>query len=294
AYLFPEVIVGTSSNIDDYDPAFLARYDTLLLSRFTFRDRGRAERTVREFAEAGGRAVVDMTGAPLDPLAREPRFLDVYGEPALGLRQAALNAAGVLESLRPFPESVGGVAIGEWRGTAVQGAQTELIHFDYPATKSVLIGRNVYGNGSVDFVGLNLLFHAAVTRDPLAVRILADELGLSADAPVSDSRLVLQDYAADQAGYRFRLSLDDDAWVLLPMGEVDGSTVRVDGTYVPIVGVESLIMAHVPAGDHAVEVAITRAPIYGAGWAITVAGLAILAACLLRFVRPDIRAEAHP
>jgi uncharacterized membrane protein len=276
AYLFPEISVGSSAVLDSYDAEFLARFDVLVLSRFEVDSRRRAEKLIVDFASRGRRVVVDLTAAPLDPLAREPRFLGVYGEPAIGIKRAVIDYEGASRSLQPFPERIGDVAIPEWRGVAVQGADEELVHFDYAAARGALIARNRYGEGYVEFIGLNLMFHAAVTKDPLAVEVLERSLGLTAFEAPSDREVPLEGYVASDRGYRFEVEVPREEWLLLPFGQVDGTRVFVDGRPTDIAGIESLTLARVPAGRHAVTVAVTRTGVYRLGLAASAAGLALL------------------
>ena len=76
------MIVGVprETKLDEYDVDFLADFDTLVLAGFGWNDRAEAEAMVRSLAGQGKRIVIDLAGTPHDALAREPRFLDVYGE----------------------------------------------------------------------------------------------------------------------------------------------------------------------------------------------------------------------
>ncbi len=61
--LFPEVTIGSSGNIEDYDLEFLELFDVIVLSRFTFNNRGAAEEMVVNLAEKGKTIVIDLTSA---------------------------------------------------------------------------------------------------------------------------------------------------------------------------------------------------------------------------------------
>ncbi|MBN4074226.1 hypothetical protein JYT27_00195 [bacterium AH-315-D21] len=268
--LFPEVTTGTSDNIEDYDIEFLEQFDVIVLSRFTFDTRRRAEDTIKQLAKQGKTIVVDLTSAPLDTLSREPRFLGVYGEPVLQINQARTIIDGVVTPLLPFTDE-----FGTWRSVTPQGANEVLIPFEYLAIEGAAISRNVYGNGQVIFVGLNLMFHAAITDDPLAIRILESILGIEAKMPSGDKTIPLENYVTGEDGWRFDITLPSEKWVLLPMGLHAGTSVEVDGETVDIIGVESLILAKLPAGTSSVHIKSEQTSIYTIGRATTLIGVLV-------------------
>lgn len=267
ALLFPEVTIGTSSNIQHYDLEFLEQFDVLVLSRFTFNSRKQAEEIVTTLAEQGKTIVVDLTSAPLDTLSREPKFLGVYGEPVLQISQARTIIDGVLSPLLPFTDE-----FGTWRSVTPQGADEVLIPFEYIAAQGTALSRNVYGDGQVMFVGLNLMFHAAITDDPLAIRILETVLGIEAKQGSGDRSIPLQNYVANEDGWRFDITLPDEQWVLLPMGMHAGTSVEADGEEVEIVGVESLTLAKLPGGTSSVHIKSDQTAIYTIGRMTTLIG----------------------
>ncbi|NQW18041.1 MAG: hypothetical protein HQ478_11220 [Chloroflexi bacterium] len=280
AILFPEIIVGFSPNVDDYTPEFLNEFDTLVLSRFSFNSRAEAEKMVTDFAASGKKVIIDITGAPLDPLSREPKFLGVYGEPIIGISRANLILNGAATPLQTFTEE-----FGPWRSTTPQGVEQVLIPFEFPAAEGVLIGRNTYGDGEVDFIGLNLMFHAVITSDPLAIRILEAELDRTAKQRPADIAVPLKNYQATEAGWSFDTELDAEHWVLFPMANHVGTRVLVDGVSVEELSIETLTFAKIPAGLHSVQIISEKTTIYTIGRAMSVVGGLILVAYVTGLLR---------
>lgn len=266
--LFPEVTIGTSGNIQDYDPEFLALFDVIVLSRFTFNNRGAAEDIVKDLARQGKTVVVDLTSAPLDTLSREPKFLGVYGEPVLQISQARTVIDEVVSPLLPFSDE-----FGVWRSVTPQGADKVLIPFEYISAQGSALSMNEYGDGQVMFVGLNLMFHAAVTDDPLAIRILESLLGIKAKQPAGDKTIPLRNYEASEDGWRFDIRVPDEQWVLLPMGLHAGTSIEADGEEIEIVGVESLTLAKLPEGTSSIYIKSEQTAIYSIGKITTVVGV---------------------
>lgn len=274
--VFPQMTVGSSSNFDDYTDEFLTQFDLVLLSRFTTSSRGNTESRVERLAEGGMRFVVDLTGAPVSPLSRQPKFLDVYGEPVLQIEQATLIRDDQRTRLLPFDTE-----INAWNSVSPQGAQETLVRFDYPAAEGVAIGRNVYGEGEVIFLGLNLLFHASSADDPHAISLLEEILELPALTEPDDIAYPLSKYEAGEDGWTFEIDLPEAGWVLFPMAHYEGTRVYANGEKIESTGIERLTFARMPAGVSSVEIRSERTGIYTAGNIASVLGLLLLASFLL-------------
>ena len=275
ALIFPQMIVGSSFSIEDYPMEFLELFDVIVLSRFETADRGRAEARVRELAEEGKRIVVDMTAAPTNAFSRQPKFLGVYGEPVLQIGQAIVTRDGERTAWLPFSQE-----FGEWRSVTPQGADEDLVFFEYPAANGSVISRNSYGDGEVLFLGLNMIFHAAITGDRAAIRLLEEVTGLQAGEFPQDMAVPLSDYEKGPDGWQFGIHLDSPQWVLFPMAFHGGTRVTANGQEVESIGIERLTLARMPAGDSAVQIRYVRTGIYSAGIAASALGLLALAAYL--------------
>ncbi|MCH7996551.1 MAG: hypothetical protein IIB11_02080, partial [Chloroflexi bacterium] len=79
--LFPSVVPGASSKIDDYSLELLQEFPTLILSGFSWHSKADAEALIKEYLKGGGKVIVDLTGVQEDILSKRPKFFDVYGEP---------------------------------------------------------------------------------------------------------------------------------------------------------------------------------------------------------------------
>ncbi|HWQ15169.1 MAG TPA: 6-pyruvoyl-tetrahydropterin synthase-related protein, partial [Roseiflexaceae bacterium] len=264
AYRFPQIVVGASPFLDDYSLDELRRYHTLALSGFAWRDRRAAEELVRAAAEAGVRVVVDLTGAPNDPLTGSARFLDVYAEPVI-LDRAPVVASGALGRFALAPLAASGDL---WYTHTPQGAIAAQLSFDYLGQTAALVGRS-RDAGSIWFVGLNLPYHAALTGDQAALTLLGDLLQLAPGATQERRTVPLRDYTAGHQGYAFRYTLDRPARLFVPLAAHEGIEVLVDGVPAPVTSYERLLAFDAPPGDHAVRVRVRRGPIYTLGQAVS-------------------------
>jgi uncharacterized membrane protein len=273
AYLFPLIKVGRSPRLDDYSFAELAHYKTLVLSGFSWRDRTRAEDLAVQLAKAGVQVVVDLTGVPEDPVASIPRFLGVWGENIiLGADAIRTRGSGGVYDFQAF-----GSRDQLWYCHTPQGLQTETMSFDYLGENATVAGYNQYDNGRVWFLGLNLPYHAALTRDPGAIRLLADLLQLNPDRVSDYTAVALADYNADQNGYRFRFRLDRAATLFLPVAYHEGMVLSMDGKLVPLDSFELMAAFAAPGGEHTVELRFLPTTIHWLGGLVSGLGVMALA-----------------
>ena len=263
AYLFPQLIVGTSTAVDDYTLEELSAYQTIVLSGFGWRDRQRAEALVQAVAARGVRVVVDLTGAPLDPIARIPRFLDVWGE-RLILAPEPVRVSGTQGSY-----DLGAFSTEEelWYTHTPQGLDATTLSFNYLGEDADVLGyRSLPAGGEIWFVGLNLPYHAAVTHDPATIDLLSELLQLEPGETSAYQVLPVGGYAADQAGYEFTYTMDTAGRALFPVARHEGAVVEVDGTPVQIHSFEKLVAFEAPAGTHTVRIGLESTPVYWLGW----------------------------
>ena len=286
AYLFPQLVVGTSLHVDDYTLDDLRRYQTVVLSGFTWRDRSAAEALVVQAAAAGVRVVVDLTGTTEDPLARAPRFLGVWGEPVvLDAQPVLVQGAGQPQVLQAF-----GRITGLWHALAPQGMETTTRWFDYLGERAAAVGYTAYGAGQVWFIGLNLPYYAATSQDPTAIAILAEVLGLPPHTPTHYTAVALQGYQADAKGYRFSYRLATPERLIVPIAAHDGTVVAIDGIPVAIHSLEQLIVIEAPAGDHQVAIGFRPTRVYLFGKLVSLLAVLGVIGIAIRW-RPSVPAS---
>lgn len=272
ALIFPQVVVGSSEYLDDYDQSFLGQFDQLFLSGFKWRSKKDAEQMVQDFLDAGGkRVVVDLTGVPNDVLSRRPKFLDVYGEPVPNIAQADLTIDGQTQQLLPFDAET-----RPWHTYTPQGLDRTLVGFTYPIASGAALGVKNVGEHQVYYLGLNLVFHALLTRDPVAMQMLRRLFGLNANQMPNREVIALEQYQSGQDGYRFKYHLDRDTQVLIPVAHHSGTRVYIDGQPVPSRSIDQLTLVRLAAGGHKVQIRSEQTPIYFAGRAATLVGVLVV------------------
>ncbi len=277
AMLFPRIVAGGSRQVDDYSPADLAGYSTLYLSGFSWNNQAKAERLVRDFAAAGGTVVIDLTGAPRDPLARVSKFLGVYAEPVVLNHPLTMSGEMGAFAFAPFD-----AANVPWHAFVPQGVFSTSLTFDYLGERAIGLAYQQSGAGRIWFLGANLPYHAFLTRDAQAVRILETVLGAQAGQPPARQETPLAGYQADVTGYRFSYTLDRDGLLIVPVAHLPGLTAKIDGQPVATMALDTLVGLRAPAGEHQVELLVRPTPIYTIG-----AGISLLVVIfMLAFLPP--------
>lgn len=269
--LFPQIEVGTSTYLDDYSPEFLGRYSHVVLSYFNWHSKEKAEELVTNYVKNGGQAVVDLGGAPVDVLSKEPLFLGVYGEPISEGSQVTLMMDGAEMTLLPFSADY-----PDWNSYSPQGLDEDLITFNYLDETAVALGYKRIDGGRVDFIGLNLFYHAVLTRDPVAISIIEGELGIKADALAAAPTVTMEDYSAQQDGYRFSYQTDRAEDLVVPVAWHSGLVVEVDGRRVEAISINELVSFTAPAGRHSVFITLVPTAAFYLGLGATGAGIILL------------------
>ncbi len=276
AYLFPNLITATSPYLDDYTLEELQRYQTIVLAGFTWHNRTAAEELVRAAARHGVRILIDLTGIPEDPWARQPVFLDVWGEKVVLDTPPVIKDNDHSYRLRSFDQSM-----LPWYTHTLQGLDYAELSFDYLGEHAAVLGYRSVGDAKIWFIGLNLPYHAALTSDPVAVQWLSSVLKLTPHHSSSRSSVSLTDYHADQRGYRFRYTLNQPERLFVPMAAFAGTRVFIDGQMVAVHSFERLLAFDAPAGTHQVHIDIEVTPVYYTGIIISLLSFAILLRILL-------------
>ena len=278
--LFPEILVASSQYIDDYALEDLQRFPTLVLAGFSWRNLENAESLVTEYANQGGRVIVDLTGVPMEVFSRRPKFLGVYGEPV------SLYAAPVIEygpesgfetrRLRGFD-----AAYAPWSAISPQGLDESTVTFGYLGQVGTAVGYKELGAGRAWFLGLNLAFHSMLSKDPVGIELLEDVIGIESGMAPARQTVAMDNYNAGSDGYTFSYTLEEAELLLIPVARHDGTVVTIDGARVNPVDLGDLTYINAPAGIHTVHLGFEKTPVYRVGIAVTLFAFLVMGYGLL-------------
>ncbi len=266
--LFPSVETGRA-RLDSYTENELAQYDTVFLTGVEWESRTRAEQLVRGYVKGGGHVIVDLTQFPKGILNDCPSFLGVAGERvSLNQMPAMLVGQGTLQ-LQPLSKE-----FNPWVAVVPQGLDQVDISFGYYGQPAALLGTKKLEGGDVTFIGMNLPYHAYLTRDPEALSLLAGLLGTEPGAVPNRTAVPLESYRASSTGYGFGLSVPAETAgrrIILPFAATDSIRVRVDGTKVKASVVENLIAITSEPGQHEIRLEAGPPPLAGVSGVVSIA-----------------------
>lgn len=287
AMLLPQIDIGCGRRLDDYSLDELQPYPVLVLSGVEWQDRVAAEELVLAYAKAGGRVIVDLTGFPLDPYARQPRFLGVYGEPVTLQEKVSIHSRTEEIPLQPFAPS-----FSLWKCSMPQGLDKIDRYIDYYGVKGAVSGFKTVAGVKILFLGGNLAYHAFLTRDPAAVALLQEIVALPAAAE-STRFLPFEAYQATSVGYIMQCVSREAADVVIPVAALDGMQVYVDGQPAAYRCFEQQILLPLSSGAHRIDLFLRETPVYRYGkWGtlLTLLGI-LLCAHIFRKKPPPERGE---
>lgn len=173
---FPMVEETDDTNLNHYTYEELSQYRQIYLAGFTYTDRESAEQLIKKLSENGVRVVILADGIPVDGNSGLQTFLGVtcqkitfsYGYPELD------TTKGIIRS-DLFPEGH-----SKWNTVYLKGLT------DIWGTATVLDKQLAfYGTGqnkNLIYVGLNLTYHYALTKDKSIGLLLSEAIQLSGDS----------------------------------------------------------------------------------------------------------------
>lgn len=248
AMRFPGAEVGYSNYLDDYAQGYLQKYSLIVLSGAEWHIQSRAEKLAVEYAQSGGRLIVDLAGAPKSILSKQPKFLDVYGEPVVLPDSMPVFGQGtsvnVSEQLSPVSDYSSFVPMGldqvEWS-------------FDYYGNKASVFGYKNVGGARIGFLGANLTKLAVLSGDDSALKFIRKIFDLPLDfepgalVPLTNFRIISN-------GYEMSYQSEHALTAIVPVANLKGTEVFLDGMPISNEGFEDLIQLELPAGSHSLKI----------------------------------------
>jgi uncharacterized membrane protein len=179
---YPCFTVGDSDVIDEYGFEELKDYQVIFLTGFEYKNKGNAEKLLKELADAGVRVVIDSTHMPADSKTNQETFLGVTSQQVhFESHYPTLEYNGELINTEGFPEedydfSTGYIAaVDHALGSFQMGNQT-----------LTFLGYNEE-NPDIYFVGLNLMYFVTETGDQAVLNLLNEVLTIpDAELPVRE------------------------------------------------------------------------------------------------------------
>ncbi len=175
SFWYPAMEETDDTNLNHYTFEQLKKYDTILLSGFTYDDQESAEDLILRLSESGVRILIAADGIPLDNRIHERNFLGVRcNNITFSNGYPEMNTIVGLINTDLFPadyatwETVYVEGLDEVWGTALDN-DVQLPFYGTVKNENIIV------------VGLNLNFYYSLTRDKSIERLLSNELDVQVD-----------------------------------------------------------------------------------------------------------------
>lgn len=178
AMIYPEIYESDETDIEKYSVSELSKYETVYLSGFTYDDRDDAEKIIKDVAKSGTKVVINADNIPYDQNTRNKAFLGITcnsinfenGYPTL-----IIDKKEILTEL--FDEEY-----AQWQGVYINGLKNVDGYFKENGQKIDFMGS--IKDKNINFVGINLISHYAITYDDTLKKYIDDLVGFKQeDAP---------------------------------------------------------------------------------------------------------------
>lgn len=180
AMIYPQIYEGLDKNIEKYSVSELSKYDTVYLSGFTYDDKDAAEKIVRDTAKKGTKIVINADHMPYDKTTRNMVFLGVSCNSISfenGYPNLVIDNKEVVTEL--FDSNY-----QDWQGVYLNGLKKVNGHFTEDGKEIAFLGSI---DDNINFVGIELISHYAMTYDDTLKKCIDSLLGLKQeDAPLHE------------------------------------------------------------------------------------------------------------
>lgn len=282
-----KVMLGGSPYLDDYYEGVLSQFETLILYGFSYHNRAKAEKLVKNFIKQGGQVVLDLYGAGPYRLEEEPTFLGVtgYKRIAKGPFEIEFNSELAQRYFAyenfdlPRELSFSGQVdkqLKEWRYVVYAGIDEPLAHQKGEENDNTffLSGFKRVEGGKVLFLGPNLFYHVYLTHNEEAIKKLAkallnpqDKLAKADRAKGLDDGLYqenpeINSQSVEPAKLEFKYKSSDDFPALVSYVYSPHWKAYLDGKPVKVSNLEDLMLVILPAGEHSLKLLYEDTPVH--------------------------------
>lgn len=170
---YPDMEETSSTNLNDYTYEELSKYQSIYLNGFTYDDKEAAEDLLIRLSENGVKVVIEAGGIPADIVSKNREFLGVTSNDISFEKGFPILYTQTDE----YDCNLFARGHENWKTVYIIGLDQELGYFYENQEKSDFMG--TVKNDNLIFVGLNLGYHYALTRDPMVEEIYNGLLDLT-------------------------------------------------------------------------------------------------------------------
>lgn len=285
--VLPQAIQGQSIYLDEYDLALLAEFDTIILIGFSFQDKAKAEEMITDLASQGKKIIIDMYDSNGTLLEENLIFLNVssyreiYKTPVLVQKSPQapsefLNYPDQFEIPAELNElydewdeestkNPKKIPLKEWRFTSYTNLDQgySALSPEEPNSFNLIGYRTISGN-KVWFVGPNIFYYAYLTHDPALLTFLNDLVeNKEVVATKVNGLKILEEILDPEQGYlKFNFQASQKVLGLVSYTFSHHWKAFIDGEETHVHNLEDLMIVHLPAGNHVLELKYQEIPVH--------------------------------
>lgn len=169
--LFPDFETGPSDRLEDYTQEELSKYKTIYLSGFLYDNRKKVEKRLAELADKGVTIIIDMNQIPQDRDTGIRQLFRVFAQPI------AFNdgfPSLLYEGVRYEPQNLP-AEYNTWNTVYLDGVSHIQGQCEFQNRQVVFAGTAEHER--IHFLGLNLIYHGILTRDPEVIKMTEELFG---------------------------------------------------------------------------------------------------------------------
>jgi uncharacterized membrane protein len=296
--LFPWVVEGNSSYIEDYDKKYLSLFDEIILYGFAYRDKEKAENIISDFVKNGGTVIIDMSGVKGEWWEQDISFFnistvpfDFLGKVTITKNEDTSILSGVdlafssFESPRSF-KTVGGEPIyrgDSWRSIGYLNLDNNYLDITLKEEHYSILGiKNIIG-GKIYFVGLNLFYHTFLVEDKNTFRLLGNLLEIGKPkTKIGLSNLTIFNEEWGDEMVKFSYETKHETPALISISYSPHWKTTIDGKEVKVYNHENLILLFLPKGTHDVKIIYGQTNIQIVSYIISISTFVFLVLIYIR------------
>lgn len=163
--LFPDFKAGPSDQLEDYSMEELAQYKTIYLSGFLYENRRKAEKQLTALADKGVTIIIDMNQLPQDRETGIRQIFRVFAQPITFNDEFP---SLLYEGVRYNPQNFS-AEYNTWNTVYLDGVSHIQGQCEFQNRQVVFAGTAEHER--IHFLGLNLIYHGILTRDPEVIEM---------------------------------------------------------------------------------------------------------------------------
>ncbi|MCR4781764.1 MAG: hypothetical protein K5851_03305 [Lachnospiraceae bacterium] len=237
--MFPDIEYREDKYLDDYDFDTLKQYSKIYLFKFKYHNIEGAENLITKLASSGTDIYVMADGMPINPHTQTEKFLGVETQ-----KIEFENAFPMIHSKKygDFVTKLFTKDLKKWHTVYLNGLDETDAYIKVLDKPLSVVGTKL--DGKVHFIGMNLTYFYATTRDENVARLLSGIIGIS-ETQLPKREIVPIDIKYNNRSIEIN-SPRDDVDTTIAMHDIFGGQITSNNNLVYVDSGKTVITMHYP------------------------------------------------